>query len=206
MIISMSDILCVTNRALCRQAGFDFLMQLDRIAAARPAGIILREKDLPPEEYTALAEQVLALCARHQVRCLLHTYPQAAQALGCTALHMPLRLLEQMPAERRRQFTELGASCHSAADARQAEALGCTYITFGHVFATSCKPGLEPRGLTLLREVCRAVDIPVYAIGGVTPENISAVRTIGAHGGCVMSVLMQSPDPAALLDRFNCEY
>ena len=199
----MSDILCVTNRALCQQAGFDFLTQLERIAAARPAGIILREKDLPLEEYTALAARVLALCARHRVRCLLHTYPQAAQSLGCTELHMPLHLLEQMPAEQRRLFTVLGASCHSAADARQAEALGCTYITFGHVFETSCKPGLEPRGLILLREVCRAVDIPVYAIGGITPENISSVRTVGAHGGCVMSGLMQSHDPAALLDRFN---
>lgn len=199
----MSDILCVTNRTLCQRAGFDFLTQLDRIAAARPAGILLREKNLPPEEYTALAARVLALCARHQVRCLLHTYPQAAQALNCPALHMPLPLLERMPGGQRRSFAVLGASCHSVADARQAEALGCTYITFGHVFATSCKPGLEPRGLALLREVCRAVDIPVYAIGGIAPENIAAVRAAGAHGGCVMSGLMQSPDPAALLAEFG---
>lgn len=197
----MSDILCVTNRILCQQAGFDFLTQLERIAAARPAGIILREKDLPLEEYTALAAQVLALCARHRVRCLLHTHPQAAQLLGCTALHMPLSLLKQMPEEQRRSFTVLGASCHSAADARLAEALGCTYITFGHVFATSCKPGLEPRGLEPLREACRAVDIPVYAIGGIRPENIAAVRACGAHGGCVMSGLMQSSDPAAVTYR-----
>ena len=199
----MSDILCVTNRALCRQAGLDFLTQLERIAAARPAGILLREKDLPPEEYTALAARVLALCARHQVRCLLHTYPQAAQSLGCTSLHMPLPLLRRMPGEQRRLFTVLGASCHSVADARQAEGLGCTYISFGHVFATSCKPGLDPRGPALLREVCCAVDIPVYAIGGITPENIDAVRAAGARGGCVMSGLMQSPDPAALLARFG---
>ena len=199
----MSDILCVTSRVLCQQAGLDFLTQLERIAMARPAGILLREKDLPPEEYTALAARVLALCARHQVRCLLHTYPQAAQSLGCAALHMPLPLLRHMPGEQRRLFTVLGASCHSVADARQAEGLGCTYISFGHVFATSCKPGLEPRGLALLREVCCAVDIPVYAIGGITPENIDAVQAAGAHGGCVMSGLMQSPDPAALLARFG---
>ena len=48
----MSDILCVTSRSLCRE---DFLTRLERIAAAGPAGVILREKDLPPEDYRALA-------------------------------------------------------------------------------------------------------------------------------------------------------
>ena len=57
MIISMSDILCVTSRALC---GEEFLTRLDRIAAARPAGILLREKDLSEGDYEALARQALA--------------------------------------------------------------------------------------------------------------------------------------------------
>ena len=55
----MSDILCVTSRSLCRE---DFLTRLERVAAAGPAGVILREKDLPPEDYRALAERALALC------------------------------------------------------------------------------------------------------------------------------------------------
>ena len=48
MIISMSDILCVTNRALCKE---DFLQRVEKIAANHPKGIILREKDLSEEEY-----------------------------------------------------------------------------------------------------------------------------------------------------------
>ena len=55
----MSDILCVTSRSLCRE---DFLTRLERVAAAGRAGVILREKDLPPEDYRALAERALALC------------------------------------------------------------------------------------------------------------------------------------------------
>ena len=58
----MSDILCVTSRSLCRE---DFLTRLERIAAAGPAGVILREKDLPPEDYRALAERALALSLIH---------------------------------------------------------------------------------------------------------------------------------------------
>ena len=54
----MSDILCVTNRALCAE---DFLLRVEKIAAARPGGIILREKDLSEGEYKALARQVMAM-------------------------------------------------------------------------------------------------------------------------------------------------
>ena len=107
-----------------------------------------------------------------------------------------------LPPERRGAFRVLGTSCHSVEDAREAEKLGCTYITAGHVFATDCKKGLAPRGLDFLRAVCRAVDLPVWAIGGITPENFPSVRAAGARGGCVMSGLMTCADPAALLERF----
>ena len=196
----MSDILCVTSRSLCRE---DFLTRLERIAAAGPAGVILREKDLPPEDYRALAERALALCRARGVPCILHSFPETAEALGERAIHLPLPLLRALPPERRGAFRVLGTSCHSVEDAREAEKLGCTYITAGHVFATDCKKGLAPRGLDFLRAVCRAVDLPVWAIGGITPENFPSVRAAGARGGCVMSGLMTCPDPAALLAEFR---
>ena len=196
----MSDILCVTNRSLCRE---DFLTRLERIAAAGPAGVILREKDLSPKAYRALAERVLAACRAHGVPCILHSFPAVAREFGAEGLHLPLPLLRALSQEERHSFRVLGASCHSAAEAREAEALGCTYITAGHVFATDCKKGLAPRGLPFLREVCRAVTIPVWAIGGIAPENLSPVLATGARGGCVMSGLMACPDPAALLAAFD---
>ena len=195
----MSDILCVTSRSLCRE---DFLTRLERVAAAGPAGVILREKDLPPEDYRALAERALALCRARGVPCILHSFPETAEALGERAIHLPLPLLRALPPERRGAFRVLGTSCHSVEDAREAEKLGCTYITAGHVFATDCKKGLAPRGLDFLRAVCRAVDLPVWAIGGITPENFPSVRAAGARGGCVMSGLMTCAGPAALLERF----
>ena len=192
----MSDILCVTSRALC---GEEFLTRLDRIAAAHPAGILLREKDLSEGAYEELARQALAACQAHGVRCVLHTFVPAALRLRADAIHLPLPILRQMGEGEKARFQILGASCHSPADAREAQRLGCTYITAGHVFATDCKKGLPPRGLDFLREVCRSVDIPVYAIGGIRPENMTAVRAAGAAGGCVMSGLMTCPDPRTLL-------
>ena len=76
----------------------------------------------------------------------------------------------------------------------EAEKLGCTYITAGHVFATDCKKGLPPRGLSFLKEVCYSVTIPVYAIGGIDENNMEAVRQAGAAGGCMMSGFMLEKD------------
>ena len=85
----------------------------------------------------------------------------------------------------------LGTSCHSLEDVREAEQLGCSYLIAGHIYATTCKPGLPPRGLAFLRAVTAAAHLPVYAIGGITPARLKEVREAGAAGGCAMSSLMQ---------------
>lgn len=200
MIISMSDILCVTNRSLC---GEDFLLRMEKIAAARPAGIILREKDLSPEDYRRLAQQVLQICRAQNVKCILHSFVEAALETEADAIHLPLPVLRTMRREQKAHFSTLGASCHSEEDAREAERLGCTYITAGHIFDTNCKKGLPGRGLEFLESVCRSVNIPVYAIGGIAPENVELVRRAGAAGACVMSGLMQCADAAAYLNDFE---
>ena len=192
----MSDILCVTNRKLCRE---DFLTRIERIAACHPAGIILREKDLNPEDYKELAAAVMEICEQHGVKCILHSFPDVVISLQADAIHLPLHLLRAMSQEQKAQFTDLGASCHSVEDALEAQALGCTYITAGHVFETDCKKGLPGRGLDFLRNVCAAVDIPVYGIGGIDAENITFVRNAGASGACLMSSLMATEDVAGLL-------
>ena len=187
----MSDILCVTNRKQCRE---DFLTRMERIAACHPAGIILREKDMSPEDYKELAAVVMKLCEQHGVKCILHSFSDVAISLQTDAIHMPLHLLREMSQEQKAHFTILGASCHSVEDASEAQALGCTYITAGHVFETDCKKGLPGRGLDFLRNVCAAVDIPVYGIGGIDADNIALVRDAGASGACLMSSLMVSDD------------
>ncbi|MBR5474638.1 MAG: thiamine phosphate synthase [Lachnospiraceae bacterium] len=192
----MSDILCVTNRKLCRE---DFLSRIKRIASCHPAGIILREKDMNPEEYKELAEAVMKICEENKVKCILHSFTEVAISLHAQAIHLPLPLLEEMTQERRSCFTDLGASCHNVEDALKAQALGCTYITAGHVFETDCKKGLPGKGPDFLREVCAFVDIPVYGIGGIDSDNIALVRQAGAGGACLMSSLMTSENVAELL-------
>lgn len=196
----MFDLLCLTDRTLCREP---FLDRVAAIAAARPAALILREKDLPEDQYQALAAQVMALCQKAGVPCILHTFVGAARALGARAIHLPLPVLRTLSAGERAAFPALGASCHSVEEAREAVALGATYLTAGHVFATTCKAGLPGRGVEFLAQVCAAVPCPVYAIGGVGPENLPALAQAGAKGGCVRSPLMTCPDPGAYLRQWK---
>lgn len=196
----MFDLLCLTDRTLCREP---FLDRVAAIAAARPAALILREKDLPEDQYQALAAQVMSLCRQAGVPCILHTFVGAARALGARAIHLPLPVLRTLSAGERAAFPALGASCHSVEEAWEAVDLGATYLTAGHVFATTCKAGLPGRGVEFLAQVCAAVPCPVYAIGGVGPENLPALAQAGAKGGCVRSPLMTCPDPGAYLRQWK---
>lgn len=192
----MSDILCVTNRKLCHER---FLTRIERIAACHPGGIILREKDLSPAEYRVLAAQVTEICTQYGVTCILHSFVDVALILHPEAVHLPLHILRSMTPEEKAVFRSVGASCHSVEDALEAERLGCTYITAGHIFETGCKRGLPGRGLPFLREICKSVRIPVFAIGGIDPDNIGQVRAAGAGGACLMSSLMTTRDVPGLL-------
>lgn len=194
------NIRCMTNRHLAVQ---DYFAQMTQIALAGPEAIIVREKDLPEDEYRQLAAGVMEICAQHHVLCILHTYVEAAIQLGVTALHLPLPLLLSMKDAQKSQFTILGASVHSAAQAQLARKAGATYLTAGHVYETDCKPGVTPGGITLLEEVCQATSLPVYALGGIHPQNAAACIHAGAYGICIMSDCMRHTDMQRRLEQYQ---
>lgn len=201
MITFMSEIICVTNRRLCG----DFLTQLEKIASAKPDRIILREKDLSADEYSVLSEKALEICRCYKVKCTLHTFTEVAVNLGADSIHLPLHILREISESDKRNFTEIGASCHSAEEAVEAVNLGASYITAGHVFATDCKKGLAPRGLDFLRVVAESVSVPVFAIGGISADNFADVIAAGADGACIMSGFMRSDNPQKLIESLRGE-
>ena len=197
MTISMFKLLSVTNRRLCRG---DFFQRTGEIARAGADGIILREKDLEEGAYEALSREILRSCGD---KLILHSFPGAAERLNLLRLHLPLPVLRAMPVRQREAFVTLGASCHSLNDVQEAEELGCTYVTLGHIFATDCKKGLPPRGLDLLEEAAGNTRLPVYAIGGIGRDNIRLTREAGASGACIMSGLMRCENPREELDALR---
>ena len=202
MIICMSDmceVICVTNRKLCEE---DFLTRIEKIAKCRPKALILREKDLSEDEYFTLGTEVKRICGEYGVLFIAHTFVNSAVRLGAEHIHLPFSVMKTLSGADKSRFCSIGVSCHSHEEARQAEELGAARIIAGHIFQTDCKKDLPPRGVDFLREVCKAVNIPVYAIGGITPENAPTVTAGGANGVCVMSALMTCADPRVYLSRF----
>ena len=77
----------------------------------------------------------------------------------------------------------VGVSCHSVVEAREAERDGADYMHFGPVFETPSKRKFgKPQGVEKLREVCRAVRIPVLAVGGIDEGKIEECLKAGATG------------------------
>lgn len=180
--------ICVTNRAL---AARPFEEQIARVLDAKPDMLILREKDLGEAEYEKLAASVKKMCEHTETQFVLHSYPSVARKLGVSAIHMPLAGFIAMSEAEKAEFIVRGVSVHSVEDAILAERAGATYVTAGHIYATDCKKGLPGRGLDFLRDVCAAVDIPVYAIGGIDETNADACIAAGADGVCMMSGYMK---------------
>lgn len=196
----LQNIIAVTNRHLCSRP---LAEQVERICRLSPKAVILREKDLPEEEYALPAEEIMEICSRYDIPCILHTFVETAAGLNCPAIHLPLPLLRRYRAAGtwdniQKTFSIIGTSVHSVEEAMEAEKLGATYLTAGHIYATDCKKGLPPRGLSFLQSVCENVTVPVYAIGGikmdgtqVNEKQIQEIMACGAAGGCVMSGMMK---------------
>ncbi|WP_432651466.1 thiamine phosphate synthase [Huintestinicola sp.] len=194
----MFKVICVTQM----YAAENFFTQLEKICAAGIDRVILREKTLTEADYKALAKRVIKICGKYNTPLSLHTFTETAKRLDCKAIHLSYA---DFTAGKGEGFETVGVSVHSLNEAISAERSGASYITAGHIFPTDCKKNLPPRGTDFLREICETVHIPVYAIGGITPENAPLVKTAGASGVCLMSGLMKAREPGDIIGKIkNC--
>lgn len=189
----LTNMIVVSNRFCCER---DFTAQLERICRQKPVRFILREKDLDDAAYEKLLMKAIKLCRTYGVPLSVNSRPHIAKKYG-TGLH--LSYSDFVSAAAHPIFT--GVSVHTPKEAQKAAKLGADYIIAGHIFATNCKKGVPPRGLDFLKDVCTAVfdtcrtdgraPIPVYGIGGITPERLPLLFDTGAAGGCMMSAAMR---------------
>lgn len=191
--MSELPLIAVTDSAICLRPLLEQIERLTRLTQQRPQAVILRAKDIDREAYRSLAKGAQQSCTAASLPLILHSDWQLARELGISRLHLPLALLRQMPACERAPFAWLSTSVHSVDEALEAQSLGASVLIAGHIYATQCKAGLAPRGLSFLHEVCKAVQLPVYAIGGIGFNKAQHAELLaqGARGACVMSAYMR---------------
>lgn len=97
-------------------------------------------------------------------------------------------------------FLRVGRSVHSLQEAVECERAGADYLLFGHIFETSSKANLKPRGVHQLAEICETVQIPVIAIGGIVPETVHNLSNVKLSGVAVMSYVMANDNPLRAIE------
>ncbi|WBB49109.1 thiamine phosphate synthase [Verrucosispora sp. WMMA2044] len=145
-----------------------------------------------------LTRQVLALCAPYQVPCLVNDRLHVALATDAAGGHVGA---DDLPVAAARKVlgpaAVLGATAREPASALAAVTAGASYLGVGPCRVTATKDGLPPPiGVTGVRAVVEAVDVPVIAIGGVTAADVPELRATGAYGVAVVGALSGATDPA----------
>jgi len=157
--------------------------QLRRLGTRLEQGLKLiqvREKGMTGSELERFATAVIALARPHGARVLINSDIWLALRLDADGVHLTaaqLALLKQRPPLR-----WCAASCHSAAELERAVQLGVDFAVLGPVQATPSHPGSLPLGWEDFAAMVRGASLPVFALGGIKPDDVETAWRSGAQG------------------------
>lgn len=204
MTTSLPRLLLLTDRSQLLP-GRALVPTVTECVQAGVSHVVLRELDEPDERRTALAQSLAATGA---------TVIAAHRPLpGAVGLHLPSAGQPGRATSSERGASDraepaggttcdgpLGRSCHTGGEVVAAVAEGVDYVTLGPYAATASKPGYQRSlGEHEWETVCASSAVPVFALGGITPDNATAALADGAHGVAVMGAVMRARDPAAVV-------
>ena len=179
----------------------------EQIAAISESGvdmIILREKDLIAPEYRYLAVECLTICTDYGVPLCINSNVNVAREMNIGNVQLPLSKMRKLTD--REGLTSIGVSVHSIKEAKEARKLGADYLVAGPIFQTECKPNAVPKGPQLIKDICKIVRVPVYAIGGITPYNIKHIAFNEGSGVCIRSSAMRSNNIKILVRELKTNF
>ena len=192
------------------------MLRMETAAAAGVDWVQIREKDLSGRDCGLLTREALQRAAKSPAsnasptRILVNDRLDVALSEGAGGVHLGENSLPLPEAKRlvkaqalSRDFL-IGVSCHSLDAARSAASGGADYLFFGPIFSTPSKAAFgAPRGLERFAKVCRAVSIPVLAIGGITLANASACLAAGASGIAAIRLFQDARDMSSLVQSLR---
>ncbi|MCC9088826.1 thiazole tautomerase TenI [Bacillus pumilus] len=164
--------------------------------------IHIRERSKTASELVDLVRQLLSEGVPKE-KLVINDRVDVALLTNIHRVHLPGHSFS--PKELRQKFPHLhaGVSVHSIEEAKAAEESGAEYVMFGHIYDTSCKPGLKARGVKLVEELTSALSIPVVVIGGLTPDRIPDLMHVNVKGIAVMSGIFTHHQPHIMAQAFS---
>jgi thiamine-phosphate pyrophosphorylase len=164
----------------------------------------LREKDMPVRDLLGLAHTLRDSTRRHGAKLLINDRADVALAVGADGVQ---RAGTSLPVSALRAISPpgflIGASVHALDEARAAESAGADFLLFGPVYDTPSKRQYgPPQGLGALEQVSSAVSMPVFGVGGVTPQRVAEVMRTGAAGVAVIGAILAAERPADVVKAF----
>jgi thiamine-phosphate pyrophosphorylase len=168
----------------------------------------LRHKSLERSGLLWAAERLRDVCHRHDVLFIVNDHLDIALLSGADGVHLGEDDLSLADAEKALQHAGsrriiVGASASSVSVARAAERAGADYLGAGPAYATPIKAEKAPMGPEGVRAVQDAVRIPVFAIGGIGPANVTELKAHGVDRVCVIRALSEVADPEAEARRLR---
>ncbi|MEK7878787.1 MAG: thiamine phosphate synthase [candidate division NC10 bacterium] len=192
----------VTDRSQTR--GHPLSLVVEQCLEAGLRALQVREKDLPALELLELALPLYGLTQKFGAKLFINDRVDVALAIGAEGIQRTHHSLPTAAIRRVAGAEKLiGVSVHSLEEARTAQADGADFVVFGPVYDTPSKrPYGPPQGLEPLTRCARAISIPVFAIGGITPERVSTVKAAGARGVAVISAIIAAERPGDVTKAF----
>ena len=179
-----------------------------RVAQAIAGGATVvqyREKQLATPERYRQAADLADLCARHNVPLLINDDVELAVAVGAAGVHLGKDDAGiQSARERLGARAIIGVSCYNTLQhAHAAAAAGADYVAFGRFFPSRTKPAAVQAEATLLGQARRQLELPLVAIGGITPENGGTLLAAGANLLAVIHGVFGQADVQAAAQRYK---
>jgi thiamine-phosphate pyrophosphorylase len=154
----------------------------------------------------SLAERLLASCRRHQALLIINDDVQLCREIGAHGVHLGKD--DPDPTAARSHLGDaaiIGVSCYNRLDLARRAAEQCVdYVAFGRFFPSRSKPNAVQAEPELLRQARAAIDLPLVAIGGITPENGAPLIAAGADMLAVIHGIFGQPDVRTASQRL-CE-
>lgn len=174
----------------------EFLRRTEEALRGGVTLLQLREKNRTTREYLSLAEKVHELTRRYGVPLLIDDRLDVAMAMDAEGVHLGQ---SDLPIHIARRILGpdkiVGATAKTVPQATEAYEQGADYLGVGAIYPTTTKVKTVLTSTDTLRDICKAVPIPVNAIGGLNKTNIDVLCGIPIAGICVVSAIMKADDP-----------